>query len=291
MLTDSQKIEIVKRYKEGESGVELSRVFGITPSGILGILRRRKIELRPRGNRRKHTFEQTIFNEVSSPDKAYWLGFLLGDGSVSERSVRVELSEIDVDHLEKLESFMKADCPISRSRKKCVRVSFNSTTLVNSVAKYGLIPNKTDIVVTPNLPANLLSHFYRGILDSDGWVILHRSKRQKDFGEFGFSSANIKFLEEIQKWVSVQLGRKVGYIKERKRKNQRCCQLIFGGNRLFISLFEIFYKDAGTYLDRKFLKATDIKCRILGYIDGRSTRKSHLRDFNGRFRKNEIACS
>jgi transposase-like protein len=45
-LNDEQKIEIVKRYRSGESSVKLSKEYGITRQGILGILKVRNVNIR-----------------------------------------------------------------------------------------------------------------------------------------------------------------------------------------------------------------------------------------------------
>jgi transposase-like protein len=45
-LTDEQKIEIVKKYQEGFSSVELSKEYGITRQSILSILKIRNIQIR-----------------------------------------------------------------------------------------------------------------------------------------------------------------------------------------------------------------------------------------------------
>ena len=45
-LNDEQKIEIVKKYKAGESSVKLSKEYGISRQGILGILKVRNINIR-----------------------------------------------------------------------------------------------------------------------------------------------------------------------------------------------------------------------------------------------------
>lgn len=45
-LTDQQKIEIVKRYKDGESSIILSKEFNISKQSILSILKVRGVEIR-----------------------------------------------------------------------------------------------------------------------------------------------------------------------------------------------------------------------------------------------------
>ena len=45
-LTDEQKIEIVAKYKQGKSSVELSVLYGISRQSILSILKKRGVKIR-----------------------------------------------------------------------------------------------------------------------------------------------------------------------------------------------------------------------------------------------------
>lgn len=45
-LTDQQKIEVVNKYKSGESSLKLAREYNVTKQAILNILRVRKVEIR-----------------------------------------------------------------------------------------------------------------------------------------------------------------------------------------------------------------------------------------------------
>jgi len=45
-LTDEQKIEIVKKYKEGESSLKLSVEYSVSKQAILNILKVRNINIR-----------------------------------------------------------------------------------------------------------------------------------------------------------------------------------------------------------------------------------------------------
>lgn len=46
MLTDQQKIDLVIQYQEGKSSCELAKIYGITDTSILGLLKRRGITRR-----------------------------------------------------------------------------------------------------------------------------------------------------------------------------------------------------------------------------------------------------
>ena len=45
-LTDQQKIEIVQKYKDGQSSVKLSKEYGISKQSILSILKNREVKIR-----------------------------------------------------------------------------------------------------------------------------------------------------------------------------------------------------------------------------------------------------
>lgn len=45
-MTDEQKIEMVKLYKEGESSVALGKRYGITPHSVIKMLRVRNVKIR-----------------------------------------------------------------------------------------------------------------------------------------------------------------------------------------------------------------------------------------------------
>lgn len=225
-------------------------------------------------NNRKYTLNTNIFNNIDNEAKAYWLGFFLGDGSiVKDTALKLELSNIDFNHIEKCQLFMGSTAPISQTKKDCSYISFNSKDLVTNVMKYGLVRNKTyKNILTPQLDKELIVHFYRGILEADGWITEH--KNNKCFCtqyEFGFSSYNYYFLKEIQDWIITKLGNKCGYLVERFRANrtQRVCQLIIGGNKNYQKLYQLFYKDATVYLDRKYQKSTEFYDLVTNHVDRR----------------------
>src|SRR5487761_67173 len=84
----------VKAKSRGLCGMhdERRRLFGSTDD-------------RPKGNRdRVYTVDEHYFNVIDTPDKAYWLGFIAGDGYVREDCgvLLVRLAEADAGHLRKL---------------------------------------------------------------------------------------------------------------------------------------------------------------------------------------------
>lgn len=199
---------------------------------------------------RKYNFNINIFNRIDNIDKAYWLGFIFGDGHVTNYGLMVELSQKDKEHLSKLSNFMSYTGPIKNTRKNCCAVHMCSKILSQDLLQYNLQPPK--ILTIPNLNSELLSHFYRGFFDADGWITEHKHKKCQSGYEYGFCCSNKQFLTNIQDYFIHKLGRKCGYLTLHKNPLGSVYQLIIGGNTLFKQLSEILYKDANYYLDRKY---------------------------------------
>lgn len=51
-LNDQDKIDIVKRYLNGESSVKLGEEFKVTRQAILAILRNRKVKIRSKNGKK-----------------------------------------------------------------------------------------------------------------------------------------------------------------------------------------------------------------------------------------------
>lgn len=204
---------------------------------------------------RKYNFDFTKFENIDNQDKAYWLGFIMADGSINKRNteLRIELSNKDIDHLEKFKYFMDYDGPIRETRKNCSIISLNSIEFISWFNQWGIITNKTYLdIKIPNIDRVLVPHFIRGFWDGDGWVSYRTSKLQNTQYIFGFSSYCSDFLQEIKDNISPLLGPKCGKIIERKRGDQRVCQWTIEGNNNFIPTYNYLYKGANYYLERKY---------------------------------------
>lgn len=225
-------------------------------------------------------FNVNAFDEIITENQAYWLGFLIGDGCFNRDSLRLELNEQDKNHLLKLNEFLEGDYEPYITSKNCQLICFNSRVFVKNMQKY--IPeNKTYNTITrPKIDSGLVSHFYRGILDSDGWITEHKLKFNSQY-EFGFCNYNLSFIQEMQNWFITELSKQVGSIRFRKfnASNGSVAQLIIGGNLNFVKLYNLLYLNSpeNARLDRKYDKATGFYNII--------TNKPDMR-----FRKNKTLC-
>lgn len=129
------------------------------------------------------------FKNIDSEEKAYWLGFLYADGSVSSQNNNIELAlaEKDYEHLVKFSSFMgiKKDKIKKRVNKKnfiSYRVIITNKDLKQDLIDKGCTPRKSLTLLFPSeekVPKHLLKHFVRGYIDGDGSIGRYRENKDR----------------------------------------------------------------------------------------------------------------
>jgi intein/homing endonuclease len=122
---------------------------------------------------RKHSFNMNKFIE-DSREKFYWLGFISADGAVVKNSMRIELKDIDEQHLIKFNKFFENTTPLSYrvNNLGChsVWTTINSCELNEYLSQYGIVPNKSSTINMDNIPDEYKYDFIRGYMDGDGSI-------------------------------------------------------------------------------------------------------------------------
>ena len=100
--------ELIKLVQQGKTGKEISSILNLDYTTVHRKLRKLGINLYNYHNELK--FNNKVFDSIDTEEKAYWLGFLFADGSVSARDNQVELSlsSIDRGHLQKFRRFLES---------------------------------------------------------------------------------------------------------------------------------------------------------------------------------------
>lgn len=93
---------LLKLNEEGLTQREMAARLNVDRTTIQRALKKLNVKTPNYHNAVK--FNNTVFDNIDTEEKAYWLGFLYADGSVSStiNNVEVSLSIKDVDHLEKI---------------------------------------------------------------------------------------------------------------------------------------------------------------------------------------------
>lgn len=135
----------------------------------------------------RHRNNPLYFDVIDTSDKAYWLGFISADGYVvSNEATRnyelsIELSNVDRNHLIKFNQSIDGNYEIIDKTKSpfknrgydkiyhLCQIRVYSKHYVDTLAKYGIIPNKTyTLEFYDKLSDNLTWDYVRGYFDGDG---------------------------------------------------------------------------------------------------------------------------
>lgn len=198
----------------------------------------------------KKYVNETIFENIDTEEKAYWLGFMYADGCVARTSNRIELSlkESDYNHLIKFKNFLESEHVIGKKIKTIkdktyisYRLGITSEKMKNDLIKHGCIPNKTKKLIFPKLDKKLIKHFIRGYLDGDG-CITHQATSKLSLEILGTES----FLRSILNYYNFPKDK---YIYKFKHSDIK--RLMLSGKNAF-KVIDDLYKDSNIYLDRKF---------------------------------------
>ena len=189
------------------------------------------------------------FEQIDTEEKAYWLGFLYADGSVSSKEDKIELglAEKDLRHIEKFRDFMGISNKISyRDKTRSYRMSFRSEKCKQDLINKGCTPKKSLILDFPTenqVPKELIRHFIRGYFDGDGWFSNTECCFQVGIiGTENFIKGFLKNIEGINSKNAIFIVHREGGAKK----------YVFGAYKDVLNFLNLIYKDANIYLDRKY---------------------------------------
>jgi DNA-binding transcriptional regulator WhiA len=181
-MTNFQE-QVLLLIEEGLAVSEISKKLNRPMSSVSSVLKRfNKI---PKKNLNENSVNHQYFDKIDTENKAYFLGFIIADGSISDkpRSIgrfSIEITEADKYILETLkkELNIKTDIKVIHSKKGAANrkpeavLRWTSRPMLETLKTYDILPNKThntsfkfnlDII-----PKEFLGDFIRGFIDGDG---------------------------------------------------------------------------------------------------------------------------
>lgn len=214
----------------------------------------------------RYELNENVFDTIDTEEKAYWLGFIIADGSIQVRKsgqciIKLALCSEDYLHLEKWKKFLQTKMPIknyivgngkNNNKTNCCELTITSKNILQALAKYGIGPQKSHTVEIPEIPSHLVRHLLRGIWDGDGSV-LYRTPRKKYPNNFIPEvqiCGNEKILNKINDIFYTELN-----LKKSKLSKVSSIFLFRKQTRSAQKVINFLYKDSSIYLDRKYKKA------------------------------------
>ena len=181
---------IVEEYNKGLTIEEIASKYSEYNIGIINYHLRR-LGLTRRNGKRVYC-EENYFEQINTPQKAYFLGLLYADGSVQHISkkgnsyyLRLELQWKDKYIIELLKEELKSKNPVSEYERKNYRIvtaegkeyytnkhnayfTLGSNKICKDLISHGCVIGKDKRLFLPKLPSDLMRYFILGFFDGDG---------------------------------------------------------------------------------------------------------------------------
>jgi hypothetical protein len=237
----------------------------------------------------KYKIDTSYFEKIDTPNKAYFLGLMYSDGSITyvnnkAKGFSIGLQERDRHILESFLTELKSNHPLTirnpsnskkqilgrtaKSKQKICNLRIESIKISNDLIKLGCIPRKSLILEFPSkeqVSDHLIHHFIRGYFDGDGTT--HFTKRKTAM--FGFVGT-YNICSAISNILNEKLSLKfIEPTKIRKDLDKNTYKCYFGGNLTSRIFYNYIYKDAELFLIRKH--EVLLKCYTEGGIRGRTS--------------------
>lgn len=258
--------DICSLYIDGYSSNKISVILNVSTSSVKKTLHNNLIKIRDSSiSHRKYSFDETIFEIIDSHEKAYWIGFLQADCTITNNALVLALASKDYMHIEKFRSFIKSNHPIYKYKQlqgktsivqnktkeyyyNCLRI--NSKKIVNDLSKYSITTNKTFTTkFGVNIPIEFLNSYMAGLLDADGFITVSNNKIT--FGFLGNQNIGDGFRRILE--LNVPELSNTQSINHRNNKN---VIVRFSGKQVF-SICKFIYGNTQIFMERKRNKVLD----------------------------------
>lgn len=247
--------EVAKQYNSSISLTQLGKKYNLNLNLLSEEIKDLGIQIINHQNKSK--FDDLLFDKIDTEEKAYWLGFIFADGTISSHQkdkkpryqFELSLGLKDKNHLNKFNSFMKYDGNNVKCDNCRCRWIINSKHLWESLNKIGCVPNKSKVLQFPKLDEKFYFHFIRGYMDGDGSIGIYGKKLYcQCIGTKSFLNS----MKEICN-IEANLGHDIRWSDEIFNFQLSALKCVTFLNQIYLN--------ASIYLDRKYKKYLEI-CRL-----------------------------
>lgn len=269
IFTDEELKDIKESYLNGESSVKIGKRYNTNHKPILRELHNMGIEVSQKKFVRKYNLDESYFDIIDTPNKAYIMGLLHSDGTnnISKSTISISLQEEDRDILEAIRLEVKSEKPLEfidysnkhdfgYSYKNQYRLNLFSSHMCKELNKKGVIPNKSLLIGFPYwLDESLISHYVRGVYDGDGSI--YRGYKNKNNIPITVTiTATEDFCIGLKNICKNVLGISAG-IYDASCHNGITKVFTLSGRNISKVFLDWIYKDSDLFLQRKYNRYCD----------------------------------
>jgi hypothetical protein len=274
-LNDEVLDEIRTAYETGTLTVkQIALKHGYSEKLVYKRLHEMNVRMKDAGTQRKYCCNESYFDNIDTPEKAYWLGFIFADGCITKNrgsyAFQLTLSSKDSSHLIRFLTEVESNHPIYNgvvkdNRGKCFPNSkiqfYSSSHFCERLVELGAVERKSLVLDFPNedeIPEQYLSHFIRGYFDGDGCLSsTHRGKTNtpSDIIFILTFTGTYQFLSSLKKFLP--LSRNIEVIQS--SGNGKSFEIRIGGQQQIKRVLEYMYDGATVFLNRKKDKYDDFQ--------------------------------
>lgn len=262
-LPKEEKEKICQLYQSGISTVKIGKMYGVNNKPIAVVLEDFNIKRNQGEMVRKYAVNQTYFDIIDNPNKAYIIGFLSADGSnnPTKQTISMALEECDKEILEKICKEMGNEHPLEfldysskhdfgYTYKNQYRMLICSAYICSRLSEIGVIPNKSlSLEFSNSIPEQYYSHYIRGIFDGDGSIGVKNLQAYKGNIDISITSTKMvcERIQNILKALDIE-----SYVCEASNHNGITAVLNIHKNESKKKFLDWIYADAELYLFRKY---------------------------------------
>lgn len=221
---------------------------------------------------KRYKKQESYFESIDTPKKAYILGFLLADGSHLRRDpskesgkrtkvnykISLGLQLQDKKILEKISSeWFIGDAPViheSIKNNRCT-LSINCKKMSNDLIRWGFVVGRGFFLKFPDIPKEHNIHLIRGYFDGNGSVGIYEYPHQT---VYNFNIVGSKaFLLSVKEKLELRLKCKLRF---REKKEDSVWVLYSRSKKTIRKIKRVLYEsvDESYYLQRKYEKMMKI---------------------------------
>lgn len=265
--------KIIELYASGVSAKQLGFKYGIGKSRIQKWADREGL-LRDKSEALRYTFfNEHIFDEIDSEEKAYWLGFFYADAYNSEqtKTFNITLQKRDAEHLKKIARFIglpdsKVESDPDDNKHPSSSLRIYSKHFCQNMKDKGCMQGKSFLISFPRwLNSAYYNDFIRGYFDGDGCLTYRKNQREWKWALVSTDDVCSFIKDYFENSFGIKLAKE--YISQ---TNNNTYEIVTSGNAKIQKICDILYKNSTIYLDRKYQKYLDL-CEFNNQIEKRQS--------------------